>query len=122
MATGKKTRSSRKKSPKPKPKSSESRSSDALTVAWTVSLTAVLLCNAVVLLAAWAVDQEIGGDQINVFLELVLFFGATTGILSLVLLPMVMRVRRVPPPQGLVVFGICIAAAPVLVVLARTLR
>ncbi len=53
--------------------------------------------------------------------ELMLLAGAIVGTLSLLLLPVLYRVRRVPPPKGLVVFGVCVAVAPLLAILVRVL-
>jgi hypothetical protein len=54
--------------------------------------------------------------------ELVLLAAAIIGFVSLALLPIVFRVRRVPPPSGLTVFAVCAAAAPILALLVRNLR
>jgi hypothetical protein len=100
----------------------ESQTGDAATVAWTVAVTTVLLCDGAAVfgyLLALAWPQERG---LGVFRELMLFAATVAGAVSLLLLPMVFRVRRVPPPTGLVMFGICAAVAPMLALAARALR
>ncbi len=56
------------------------------------------------------------------FKNLLLMSGALVGLLSLALLPILYRVRTVAPPQSLVVFGICLAAAPLVALGANVLR
>ena len=120
MSKRRKSRTTDRRTP-PRALPKESKPSEALTVAWTVSLTVVLVCDVLVLLTAAALSQEMGGDQLRVFHEIVLFAGALAGCLSLALVPIVYRVRTLPPPFGLTVFGICLALAPILTLVARGL-
>ena len=53
---------------------------------------------------------------------MLLFSAAVVGFVSLVLLPIMLKVRRVAPPSGLVVFAICVAAAPILAMLIHATR
>jgi signal transduction histidine kinase len=46
--------------------------------------------------------------------------GTRVGVLAL--LPVVSRVRRVPPPTGYAVFAACVAMAPIVALVARALR
>jgi hypothetical protein len=102
--------------------SAESRTSDAVTVCWTVSVTTLLMCN----LAAAAAQLYARGNPAArgalMLGELLLLAGVVIGIASLLMLPVVYRVRRVPPPQGLVVFAVCLAVAPVLAVIVRAVQ
>ena len=98
----------------------ESRATEALTVAWTVTLTTLLFCNLATIgahyLAAWNPDAK----KMLVLREMLLFASAIIGAISLILLPFVQRFRRIPPPRGVVVFGICLAIAPILVMILRS--
>jgi hypothetical protein len=111
-----KTRSQQREKP------AESQASEAITVAWTVSVTMVLVCNVAAalahLLARFA--PEVRGAA--TFKELLLFSAAAIGAGSLLLLPVVLRVRRTLPPTGFTVFAVCAAVAPMLALLVRTLR
>lgn len=85
-------------------------------------MTTVLLCDVAaifgyVLAVAWPEERGLG-----VFHELMLFAATVAGVISLLMLPVVFRVRRVPPPVGLAVFGVCAAVAPMLALVVRALR
>ena len=102
-------------------RSAESRTAEAITIAWTVTLTTLLFCHVATLAAHWYVVALPEAKSMRVLREMLLFAGAVVGALSLLLLPFVQRLRLQPPPFGLVVFGTCLAAAPVLVLTLRAL-
>ena len=100
----------------------ETRTSDAATVAWTVSVTTVFFCNiasAAAHLYAEANPQLAGARMLS---QLLLFSAAAIGFLSLMLLPAVFRLRRTPPPTGFLVFAVCSALAPILAVLVQSMQ
>jgi len=97
----------------------ESSASEAITVAWTVTLTTLILCNLSILALHLYLRSDPRQEGLQLLKELLLFGGAVVGAMSLVLLPAVVRVRRVPPPRGVVVFGACLALAPILALFAR---
>ena len=103
-------------------KADESRASDAVTVAWTVAVTAVLLCDLVMVALHYTVVRDEAGERIRMLHELLLFAGVVTGTLAMILLVVVYRVRRAPPPPGLAVFSVCVSAASLLAVLMRGLQ
>jgi hypothetical protein len=100
----------------------ESKGSEAITVAWTVTITTLLFCNLAILGAHYFSlrNPEVAG--LKMMEEMLLIAGSGLGVLSLGLLPVVYRVRAVAPPTGLAVFGTSLAVAPVLVLLVRTLQ
>jgi hypothetical protein len=100
----------------------ESRASGAVTVCWTVSVTTLLMCNIAAVAAQLYARRYPDARGMLMLGEMLLLAGAVIGIASLVLLPVVYRVRRVPPPQGLVVFAACLAIAPVLAVIVRAVH
>jgi hypothetical protein len=100
----------------------ESRSSVALTVAWTMAVTTVLMCDAGAVLAHGLAPRQADPRRLYLLGELLLLGGTAAGLLSLGLLPLVRRVRRTPPPQGLVAFSLCAAAAPMLALVLRAVR
>jgi hypothetical protein len=59
---------------------------------------------------------------VGIFRDLVMFAGAIIGALALLLIPVVYRLRRTPPPRGFTAFAICVAAAPILALVARALQ
>ena len=102
--------------------SAESRTSEAVTVGWTVTLTTVFFCNLAAIVAHFYVASHPEAQRMAMLRELLLLSGALVGLFSLALLPLVKRVRQTPPPRGLVAFGVCIAVALILVVALRAIR
>lgn len=100
----------------------ENRTAEAMTVAWTVTLTTVFFCNLAAILAHFYVAAHPEAQRMVMLRELLLFAGALTGLLSLALLPLVNRLRQSPPPRALIAFGICMALAPILTLMLRSLR
>lgn len=101
---------------------SESKASEAITVAWTVSITTLFGCNLAILAVHFWLSTNPEAQGAAMLKELLLFAGAIVGVLSLLMLPVVYRLRSLPPPPGLAVFGACLAAAPPLVLLWRSLQ
>ncbi|QEG34081.1 hypothetical protein [Bythopirellula goksoeyrii] len=100
----------------------ESRGSEAITVAWTVTITTLFFCDlAIVAIHFWLADSP-EAKGLLALRELMLFAGAFIGVLSLLLLPAVYKLRSTLPPTGLVVFGACLAIAPILTLLVRGLQ
>jgi hypothetical protein len=100
----------------------ETRTAEAATIAWTVTVTMVVMCDLAAIVAhAYALrNPEAKGAQ--VFGGLMLFGGAVVGAASLALLPVVYRVRATPPPTGFTVFAACAAAAPIVALVARSFQ
>ena len=100
----------------------ESQSSKAVTIVWSLSVVMVLACTLMAVAARlllWALPNA---DKLPVLEAFALFAACVVGVVSLVLLPVVYRVRRIPPPMGLVVFGVMVAAAPWLIVAIRSVQ
>ena len=121
MANRKKNKRSRPVKARAKT-SVETRPAEAITVAWTVSVTTVLLCNLTCVGVYFFVASNPEEKKMFLLQNLLLFAGAVVGILSLALLPVVFKVRKIPPPMGLVVFGVCVTAAPILAILAKLIQ
>jgi hypothetical protein len=88
-----------------------------MTVAWMISVLSVATCD----LGAGILRLLIDSDQSTLgLLSGVLFFAALViGFISLGLLPIVLRSRQVPPPPGLVAFGVVAALFPWIALVAR---
>jgi hypothetical protein len=102
--------------------SGESRAGDATTVAWTITVTMALLCDIGAVVAHFYADGYANARGALLFKELMLFSGAVIGFISLALLPIMLRVRRTPPPTGVMVFAVCVTAAPILALLLHATR
>jgi hypothetical protein len=99
--------------------SQETRAGDATTVAWIVTVVMTLLCDLGAVAAHYWSSGYANARGVVMFRELLLFSGAVIGIVSLMLLPVMLKVRRVPPPTGVIVFAVCVAAAPLVALVFR---
>ena len=122
MASRKKKRSRKSLASRSPAESAESRTSEAVTVSWTVTLTTVFFCNLAAIVAHFYVVAHPEAQRMAMLRELLLFSGILVGLLSLALLLLMKRLRQTPPPRGLVAFGVCIAVAPILAVALRAIR
>ena len=96
----------------------ESRASESLTVFWAITVLMALVANLVIVAAHFYLLANPDAKKIELLKGLLLFTSSLVGALSLIALTMLYRVRQVPPPTGLAVFGACVAAAPLLAALA----
>jgi hypothetical protein len=88
----------------------ESQGAEVMTVAWMISILSVAVCDFGAGITRLFLDSDL---QTLGLLSGVLYFAALTiGLISLILLPIVLKSRRVPPPRGLVVFGVAVSVIP----------
>jgi len=104
----------------PTPAAGEDRSVEALTIGWMLSVMTTLVCELgftaarVVLLL---VDRD--APWIATLAGVLLFAAAVVGLVSLLLAWAVVKMRREPPPRGILVFALVVGAAPLAMMLAR---
>jgi hypothetical protein len=98
----------------------ESRAAEAMTVAWTVSVTGVVISD-LVLAAASFYARTHPSQPTKAFAAIMLMSAAAMGAVSLALLPVVWRTRVLKPPIGYSIFAVLVAAAPVAVLVSRLL-
>jgi len=99
----------------------ETRGSESLTVFWVVTVLTVMLTNVLAIAAHFYQLANPDAELIALLKGLMLFSGSLVGLVSLVVLPILYRVRQSRPPRGLAVFGACAAAAPILALLVQSL-
>lgn len=85
-----------------------------LTVGWTLSVLTTVACSATSLLVWLVAKDRAGDDAALTFARLMHFSSVVTGLVSLLLLPIVLKVRREPPPLGFVLFAMVAAVMPIL--------
>lgn len=100
----------------------ESQASKAVTIVWSLSVVMVLVCVLMAIAARLFIWAQPDSEKLPVLEAFALFAAGVIGVVSLVLLPIVYRVRRIPPPIGVVVFAVIVAASPWLVVAIRSLQ
>jgi hypothetical protein len=100
----------------------ETETSVAATVAWMLATSTVLLCDVGAFLMQLAAAALPGNRGVTIFRDLLLFGGLVAGVVTLALLPVVYRLRRVAPPTGVTAFAACAALAPMVALAVRALR
>lgn len=108
----------RKKKP-PSVYSKESRPAEMFTVAWMLSVMTALLCEVASVLIGLVRDDR---GLAATFSGYLMFAALIVGVISLLLLPAVFKLRRVPPPRGITVFAVVVGAAPIVLLLLAQLR
>ena len=98
----------------------ESPAADVVTVAWLLCIFTGLICDLGAAITRYYANVE---QESLVMLSGLLFFAALAiGVLSLGLLPVVVRSRNTPPPKALLIGGVIIAVLPWLALIIQVLR
>ena len=117
--------SPRRGKPPALPTDGESRQSVAVTVAWMLSLLVTLAAEVIAIPAtiiAKANPQPLGEGLNTAHLgDLFLFVSLVTGLMTVGLVPLVYRVRAVPPPQAIMVVALVAGAVPPITMVLRWL-
>lgn len=115
--------SRRAKRQKPRPNATseppESRASEAVTIAWTSSVTGVLVADLIVIAAHLYRRSNPDAQAAKALEAIMLLSAATMGAISLTLLIVVWRTRIVKPPRGYMVFATLVAVAPIIALMRR---
>lgn len=105
------------------PASSETQTVEMLTVFWMLSLMTGLLCEVGFVLArAYLRLVDPAAARMEILAGMLLFAAAVIGAISLLACGLVVRLRKVPPPRGIIVCGLVIGAAPLVAMLIGSLR
>ena len=99
---------------------SDDRSVEALTIGWMLCVMTTLVCElglAAARIYLLTVDSD--ARWIAALAAMLLFAAALIGLISLLLAWAVVKMRREPPPRGILVFAVVVGAAPVVSMLVR---
>jgi len=99
------------------PASTESRAADLVTVVWMLHVVTAFACQVVGALARLAYLWVSDHPLLGVLAGFMLLASLVAGTVSLLLLPVVWRARRVPPPTGILVVAIGVGVMPWLILL-----
>jgi hypothetical protein len=100
----------------------ESRASEAVTIAWTSSVTGVFIADLIVIAAHLYTRSHADAQAARVLEAIMLLSAATMGAIAMVLLAIVWRTRRLKPPRGYVAFATFVAVAPIIALAGRLLQ
>jgi hypothetical protein len=109
-----------KRSPDEMP--AETQAADVLTIGWMLIVLTTLICQIGALAMRWLAVGNPKLQQLDAF-GMMLFFAATMmGVLALVLIPVLYKIRVMPPPRAIVAFAVVVAIAPWITLLVQWLR
>ena len=100
----------------------ETRTSEAATIAWSLTVITVLGCDLGAIAASFLAGANPESVLIALLFESLTFAAVVIGVISLMLLPVVLKVRRQPPPRAFTAFAVLVAAAPIVAVVVRAAR
>ncbi|HEV3344690.1 MAG TPA: hypothetical protein VG125_30215 [Pirellulales bacterium] len=95
------------------------RTVEVLTVGWMLTVVTTFACE-----VGFVLVRRLAGQDRSLMLlsHLLLFAAFVIGLIALFVTPVVLRSRRVPPPSGVTVCAIVVAAAPLVLVAIEMLE
>lgn len=87
-----------------------SRAMEALTIGWMLTVVTTLVCETAYVLVRSM--NRAGQPSLTMLAGLLLFAALVTGIVVLIMTPVVLRGRRHPPPRPVTIVSLFIGAAP----------
>ena len=95
------------------------RTVEVLTIGWMLLVVTTLACEVGFVVARWL---SAGDSTLMTLSELLLFAALVIGLLTLLVTPVAVRSRRLPPPSGVTVFAVVVAATPIAMVAIEILN
>jgi hypothetical protein len=101
--------------------SNESQAAEAATIGWMLCVLTATVCELGVLAARLYFAWHPNATVIGTAGELLLFASAIIGLITLALIPVVYRVRRIKPPTSVTAFAVTIGLIPWLILIRQLL-
>jgi hypothetical protein len=112
----------RKQKIKAQPTRDPNPSVEFLTVAWMLSVMTALVCElGFVAARGYLLLVDAKTATIQALAAMLLFAALVIGLVSLGLMVLVVRMRRVTPPRGILVFAAVVSLVPVAAMIVRLL-
>ncbi|MBI3836353.1 MAG: hypothetical protein HY288_00285 [Planctomycetia bacterium] len=92
----------------------ETRAAEATTIAWMLMVTTTLLCASGAAVVWLFARGHADAKQAMVLVRLLHFSSIITAAMSLVLLPIVLKIRQEAPPPSITAFAVIVAVLPIL--------
>src|SRR5436190_20327400 len=102
----------RRKPKRPVLQPDETRNADILTVVWMLTVVTAFVCELAGMAARLYLGQVPDSVGVQAMFQLLFFSALVIGLISLLMLPAVLKARRTPPPGGVTVFALVVGAAP----------
>ena len=99
----------------------ETRLADMMTVGWMLAVMTTLACQTAMVVVRAIEHFQPDVEALPVFGDLLLFSALVFGVISLVLAPVVLRLRRTPVPPGITIFAVAVGLTPLAIVTWRAL-
>jgi hypothetical protein len=99
----------------------ETRVADAMTVGWMLTVMTALVCQAGLVGVRALEHYQPDVESLPLLGELMLFAALAFGVISLLLAPIVLRLRRTPVPPGITIFAVAVGLTPLAIVVWRSL-
>ncbi|MCC7084321.1 MAG: hypothetical protein IT427_04860 [Pirellulales bacterium] len=100
----------------------ETQAADALTIGWMLAVMTTLICQVGALAVRWIAVANPGLTRLDNFSGMLFFVAMIVGVLALVLIPVLYRIRIVSPPRAIVVFAVVVSIAPWVTLIVQWLR
>ena len=100
----------------------ESRAAEVITIGWMIAVLSTLACELIGVAARLYARVAADARAAELLAGLMLLAALVFGLVSLALIPLVYRARRVPPPRGVTLMALVIGAIPLIVSLLRWLN
>ena len=100
----------------------ESKSAVAITVAWMMAALATFMAELAGIAAQAGVSAGWEGEFLRLISRVLLFVACFTGVMTLILTPVTLKVRRAAPPSEIVFGALVVGAAPLVIFLITLSR
>ncbi|HEV2969762.1 MAG TPA: hypothetical protein VGY55_07215 [Pirellulales bacterium] len=100
----------------------ESQAAEAATIGWMLSVLTATVCESGVLAARLYFAWHPNAAAVGTAGELLLFSSAITGLVALLLIPVVYRTRLIRPPSTVTAFAVIVGIIPWLVLSSQLLK
>jgi hypothetical protein len=100
-------------------KTGETRVADALTVAWMLTVMTVLMLGLMTIGFRWFASARPEAPILGALADLLYLCAALCGGISLLMFPLVWKLRKTKPPWGVTLFSLAAAGLPIALLIAR---
>ena len=90
----------------------ETRNADILTAVWMLTVVTTFICELAAMAARVLLGRAPESPAAQAMFQLMFFSALVIGLISLAMLPAVLKARQTPPPGGITMFAVVVGAAP----------